>query len=569
MATHDQPLRGLSIRASLILGFSAIGVLLAVVLSLAVHAGLAANARAGVVAAQSLPQWNAAYAVSLEVSAISRALRDAVLVQMQEDLPVEVERIEAAHQRIAGHMAALTAAMAEPAERQKLEAIVQAAARFQSDREQFIAHLQGGARGPARGMLTGVLRESQAAYLDALAQLRASQADGVQRAAAASTQAVQDMLWQVGASLAAALLLVAAVAVLLLRTLRLRLGAEPAAAAAAMARVSAGDLTLPLPGVAAPRSSVIDSLRAMVAGLGETVKEVRRASRDVAGHSLHLVDEARTLAERTEMQSAELQQAAAALEEFAATMGHSQQSVQEAHRLAASACQVARDGQAIVDDAMQSMLSVAGHGQRIAETTAVIDGIAFQTNILALNAAVESARAGAQGRGFAVVASEVRSLAQHSAQSAREIRQMIEESNAQIASCRAMVERARAQTAGVIAAVESFAQLMTAVQTASSEQTVGVQQLTEVLSRIDQFTQRNAALVNETRGASEALHAQSDRLVSVVARFRVEGDAKDGRRADGRGGAGGAVVRVAAVRQAAPVPVRLSTRAQVVSSTPA
>lgn len=151
MATHDQPLRGLSIRASLILGFSAIGMLLAVVLSLAVHAGLAANARAGVVAAQSLPQWNAAYAVSLEVSAISRALRDAVLVQMQEDLPVEVERIEAAHQRIAGHMAALTAAVAQPAERQQLEAIVQAAARFQGDREQFIAQLQGGARGPARG----------------------------------------------------------------------------------------------------------------------------------------------------------------------------------------------------------------------------------------------------------------------------------------------------------------------------------------------------------------------------------------------------------------------------------
>ncbi|MBV7542576.1 methyl-accepting chemotaxis protein [Acidovorax sp. sic0104] len=528
LATQHQPLRGLSIRASLVLGFSAIGALLALVLALTVHAGLAANARVGFIAAQSLPQWSAAYAVSMEVSSISRALRDAVLVEMQEDLPTEVERIEAAQKRIDNLMQDLSRAVLQPAQRQQLEQIAQAATQFQRDRAQFIDHLQGGARGPARGMLTGVLRQSQAAYLEALARLRESQAEEVRHAADASARAVQDMLWQVGVSLALALLLVAAVAWALLRALGQRLGAEPAAVAAAMARVSAGELTAPLPGVVSPAGSVIDSLRGMVAGLGHTVMEVRRASGDVAGHSLHLVDEARTLAERTELQSAELQQAAAALEQFAATMGHSQQSVQEAHRLAASARDVAREGQAIVDGAMQSMQAVAGHGQRIAETTAVIDGIAFQTNILALNAAVESARAGEQGRGFAVVASEVRSLALHSAQSAREIRQMIEASNAQIASCRAMVERARAQTSGVIAAVESFAQLMTSVQTASCEQTVGVQQLTEVLSRIDQFTQRNAALVNEARGASEALHEQSDRLVSVVARFRVEGDGADG-----------------------------------------
>ncbi|MDP4075570.1 methyl-accepting chemotaxis protein [Acidovorax sp. A1169] len=539
MALLERAGRGLSIRALLILGFSAIGALLAMAMALALHAGLAANAQFASITSERLPMWSAAYEVSLEVGAVSRALRDAVLVEMQEDLLAEIERIDAAQQRIDRHMDALQAAVAEPAARELLARMGQAATRFRQDRDQFLAHLQGGARGPARGMLTGALRQSQATYLQALAQLREGQARQVEQSAAASIDALHAMLVRMAVSLALVLLVGCAVAVVLVRTLTRRLGAEPAAVAQAMARVAGGELTVPLQGAVAPEGSVIASLRAMVAGLADTVQQVRSASADVALQSRSLVDEAGNLSQRTEMQSAELQQAAAALEQFAATMGHTQQSVRDAHSLATSARSVAHEGQAIVDGAMQSMLAVAGHGARIAETTAVIDGIAFQTNILALNAAVEAARAGGQGRGFAVVASEVRSLALHSATSAREIRQLIAQSNEQIAACRAMVERASAQTAGVIGAVNAFAALMAAVQTASTEQHAGVRQLTEVLSRIDQFTQHNAALVGQARGASEALHAQSGRLVAVVARFHGE---------EGTAGDGGPLQRAAPVR---------------------
>ncbi|WP_162245482.1 methyl-accepting chemotaxis protein [Acidovorax sp. Root402] len=530
MALSNRTGRGLSIRASLILGFSAIGILLAAALALAVQAGVAANAQVASITGQSLPMLSAAYEVSLEVSSISRALRDAVLVEMQEDLPTEVEKIDAAQKRIDERMALLQETVVLTAERELLEQVRQTATRFRQDRDQFLAQLQGGARGPARGMLTGELRQSQAAYLEALAQLRKAEAEQVERAAAVSIAALQSMLKQMAVSFTLVLLVGCVVAVALVRTLTRRLGAEPAVVAQSMARVADGQLTEPLPGLAAPPGSVIASLRAMVSALGDTVLQVRSASVDVAAQSRSLVVEAKDLSERTEMQSAELEQAAAALEQFAATMGNTQQTVLDAHRLAASACDVAREGQTIVDGAMKSMLVVAGHGARIAETTAVIDGIAFQTNILALNAAVEAARAGAQGRGFAVVASEVRSLALHSASSAKEIRQLIQQSNEQIAACRTMVERARAQTASVIEAVNSFAQLMAAVQTASSEQHLGVRQLTEVLSRIDQFTQHNAALVEESRGAAEALHAQSGRLISVVARFNIDELPGDGRR---------------------------------------
>ena len=522
MALLDHPGRGLSIRASLILGFSAIGALLAVALALAMHAGMAASARVASITGQGLPTWSAAYEVSLEVGVIARALRDAVLVEMQEDLPAEVERIDAAQRRIDVRMAELQAAAVEVDERELLARIGLAAERFRQDRDQFLAHLQGGARGPARGMLTGALRHSQAAYLQALVQWREGQARQVALAAADTHAALQGMQVRVAMSLALVLLVGCGVAVALVRTLMRRLGAEPAAVAQAMARVSGGALGTPLPGLAAPAGSVIASLRAMVTGLADTVQQVRSASVDVAAQSRSLVEESGHLAERTEMQSAELQQAAAALEQFAATMGHTQQSVRDAQGLADSARSVAREGQAIADGAVQSMLVVAGHGARIAETTAVIDGIAFQTNILALNAAVEAARAGEQGRGFAVVASEVRSLALHAASSAREIRGLIAQSNEQIGACRGMVERAQAQTARVIEAVNAFAALMAAVQTAGTEQHAGVRQLTEVLSRIDQFTQHNATLVGQARGASEALHAQSGRLVAMVARFQVD-----------------------------------------------
>jgi len=289
-----------------------------------------------------------------------------------------------------------------------------------------------------------------------------------------------------------------------------------------MDRVAGGDLGVPMRGVAAPPGSVIASMRTMVEGLREAVLQVRAASADVATQSESLVDESRRLSERTERQSAELEQAAAALEQFAATMGQSRQSVGEAEALARSSHEVARLSREIVDDAVDKMASVADFGTRIAETTSVIDSLSFQTNILSLNAAVEAARAGERGQGFAVVAAEVRNLAHSSADSAKQVRELILTSNGRIRECRDMIARAQGQSATVMESVRSFMAFMERVQVATSEQAIGIQQLTEVLTRIDHFTQRNAALVQDARDASGKLHEQSTRLVAAVARFSVD-----------------------------------------------
>lgn len=495
---------------------------LAVALVVAFQAGFAVDVSLQRISEKTVPKWSASYEASLEVGVIARSLRDAILVEMQEELPEQLDKVKAAQAKIDRLIRDLEAVVTELDEKKLLAAVKTTGLTYRTHREQFVYQLEGGARGQARGMLTGALRKSQADYLDALDAFRTDQSRRMLKAADDARAAMRTMTLRMALSFLIVTLLGVAVAMSLLMMLRKRLGAEPHLVAQAMHQVAQGDLRTPLKGIVAPSGSVIDSMRDMVASLREAVVEVRSASADVALQSQSLVNESQSLSHRTEQQSAELEQAAAALEQFAATMGQSRQSVVEAESLARNSRQTAERSQSIVDDAVSKMHAVATFGTRIAETTGVIDSISFQTNILALNAAVEAARAGEKGQGFAVVASEVRSLALSSADSAKQVRELITSSNSQIDECSTMIDKAQKESSEVIKSVSGFVTLMERVLVATSEQNLGIQQLTEVLTKIDQFTQKNAALVNESLGASEKLHEQSNRLVNAVSRFSVE-----------------------------------------------
>lgn len=514
--------RKLGIVTSLIIGFTAMGVVLGIALAIAFQAGFAVEHSLQRMSQKTVPKWSASYEASLQVGTIARSLRDAILVEMQEELPEQLEKVKLAQTQIDRLMRELDAASEDADEKQLLALVKSKELAYRANRDQFIYQLEGGARGPARGMLTGVLRVSQADYLKALDDFRSDQSKRMQLASDDARAAMSTMTKRMVASFLVVTLLGLAVAIALVVMLRRRLGAEPHLVALAMHKVAEGDLSTPLAGTKAPAGSVIDSMRDMVASLREAVIEVRAASASVASQSELLVSESQSLSHRTEQQSAELEQAAAALEEFAATMGQSRQSVVDAESLAKESKITAEQSQGIVDDAVEKMRAVASFGTRIAETTGVIDSISFQTNILALNAAVEAARAGERGAGFAVVASEVRSLALNSAESAKQVRELILTSNSQIDECRSMINKAQKESSEVIKSVSEFVTFMERVLVANSEQNIGIQQLTEVLTKIDQFTQKNAALVNESLSGSEKLHEQSTRLVNAVARFKVE-----------------------------------------------
>ncbi|HRL54287.1 MAG TPA: methyl-accepting chemotaxis protein, partial [Acidovorax temperans] len=207
--------------------------------------------------------------------------------------------------------------------------------------------------------------------------------------------------------------------------------------------------------------------------------------------------------------------------ELLATVRHSADAAVQANTLATDASSVAQRGRDAVDRVVGTMDGIALSSRRIADITSVIDGIAFQTNILALNAAVEAARAGEQGRGFAVVASEVRSLAQRSATAAKEIGGLISDSVRQVDEGTQLVHAAGGTMGEIVQSVQQVATIIGEISTAAREQTTGLSQVSEAVSQLDQMTQQNAALVEESSAAAQGLRVQAQQLAGLVEAFRL------------------------------------------------
>ena len=290
-------------------------------------------------------------------------------------------------------------------------------------------------------------------------------------------------------------------------------------------RIAEGDLTSPVP---APQAGNRDELQALLARLGgmqarlaELVVGMRQASTSVAGASSEIAAGNSDLSARTEQTASNLEEIAASMEELLATVRHSADAAAQASTLAAGASSVAQRGREAVDRVVGTMDGIALSSRRIADITSVIDGIAFQTNILALNAAVEAARAGEQGRGFAVVASEVRSLAQRSATAAKEIGGLISDSVRQVDEGTQLVHAASGTMGEIVDSVQQVATIIGEISTAAREQTTGLSQVGEAVSQLDQMTQQNAALVEESSAAAQGLRVQAEQLAELVETFRL------------------------------------------------
>jgi methyl-accepting chemotaxis protein len=183
---------------------------------------------------------------------------------------------------------------------------------------------------------------------------------------------------------------------------------------------------------------------------------------------------------------------------------------------------VSVEGGTAVDEVVATMRLIDESSRKIVDIIAVIDGIAFQTNILALNAAVEAARAGEQGRGFAVVAAEVRTLAQRSGNASKEIRELIIESVQRVEDGVSQVNEAGARMRETVASIERVAAIVSDITAASRGQSEGIEQVGQAVTTMDQMTQQNAALVEEAAADAESLQDQSRALVEALGRFTVD-----------------------------------------------
>jgi len=269
-------------------------------------------------------------------------------------------------------------------------------------------------------------------------------------------------------------------------------------------------------------ATLLRALQRMNDSLVKIVGEVRSSSESIATGSSQIAMGNADLSQRTEEQAANLQQTAASMEQLNVTVRQNADTASAATQLAASASDAATQGGAVVGQVVQTMEQITSSSKRIGDIIGVIDGIAFQTNILALNAAVEAARAGEQGRGFAVVASEVRSLAQRSAEAAREIKVLIGTSVSDVENGTRQVAEAGRAMDDIVGRVQRVNGLIAEISAASGEQSRGVSQIGDAVTQLDQVTQQNAALVEESAAAAESLKHQAAHLAQTVSTFTMK-----------------------------------------------
>ena len=286
--------------------------------------------------------------------------------------------------------------------------------------------------------------------------------------------------------------------------------------------VAKGDLTSRIESTSNDETGkLLRALMAMNRSLVNVVGTVRRSSDNVATGSTQIAIGNQDLSQRTEEQAANLQETAASMEQLSGSVTTNSSAAREVAQLATSASDVAVRGGVVVGQVVETMQQISSSSKKIGDIIGVIDSIAFQTNILALNAAVEAARAGEQGRGFAVVASEVRALAQRSATAAREIKALIGDSVERVEIGSRHAAEAGQTMDDIVTQVKRLNDLITEISAATLEQGTGIAQVGDAMAQLDQVTQQNAALVEESAAAAESLKQQASELVKAVAVFRL------------------------------------------------
>jgi len=335
---------------------------------------------------------------------------------------------------------------------------------------------------------------------------------------------IDQLLFNISGIVLSITLLLSGVTYLVIRRLMRPIGGEPVEMAALTQKIAQGDLTVRFANTG-KETGVYAAMRDMASQLKEMVTKVTQSTGQVNAAAAEIAQGSADLAQRTEEQASALEETASSMEELTSTVKQSAEHAGQANQLASAARSQAEQGGEVVERAMTAMQAINASSRKIADIIGVIDEIAFQTNLLALNAAVEAARAGEQGRGFAVVAGEVRKLAQRSADAAKEIKGLIADSVGKVQDGHQLVEQSGRTLRDIVTAVKKVSDIVAEMTAAAHEQAGGIEQVNRAIVQMDQATQQNAALVEETAAASQAMGEQARELQSLMGFFKLDDEA--------------------------------------------
>jgi methyl-accepting chemotaxis protein len=508
----------MKISTRLVLGFGALGLLVALMGGVAQFKVGVMNQLFGQVIHEHVPKIALINDIKSDVTLIADALRNMIIITDTVEINKEAARIEAARKRIGTVFQTLEAQTNAVKSKEILATVNESRRQYDPLEAETMSLAAGGQIFEAKAMLLDKVRPAQKRYFEALDGLLKYQDDLLAQSTRATETAAASMTLVIGATIAVALVIGVLMAIWIIHSIT-----RPIVQAVKIARaVAAGDLSLEFDSTGHNEiAQLLQALQDMQTGLIQVVYTVRQGSDSVSIASSEIAQGNHNLSARTESQASSLEQTAASMEELSSNVKHNAASAREANQLAVSASSVAVKGGQVVGQVVETMKGINDASKRISDIISVIDGIAFQTNILALNAAVEAARAGEQGRGFAVVASEVRSLAGRSAEAAKEIKSLINASVTRVDQGSAQVDLAGATMAEVVSAIKRVTDIMGEISAASSDQSLGVSEIGTAIHQMDQVTQQNAALVEEMAAAASSLKSQAQALVQTVAVFKL------------------------------------------------
>ena len=508
----------MKISTRLVLGFGALGLLIAFMGGIAQYKVSVMSALFGQVVNARIPKILLVNEIKGDVTVIAEAVRNMIMITDTAEILKERSHIESARKRIDERLKTLNEQSTTDEGKAVLAKVNQTRSAYDPLEAETTTMAGDGQVFEAKAMLLDKVRPAQKAYFGALDGLLKYEDDLLNQSTQATQDAARSMSVVIGATVAIALVVGVLMALWIIHSIT-----RPLLQAVRISRaVAAGDLSLQF--ACEGRNEIaqlLQALKDMQSGLVQVVHNVRQGSESVSTASSEIAQGNHDLSARTESQASALEETAASMEELNSNVKQNADSARQANQLAMSASTVAVKGGQVVSQVVETMRGINDASKKISDIISVIDGIAFQTNILALNAAVEAARAGEQGRGFAVVASEVRSLAGRSADAAKEIKTLINASVQRVEQGSALVDQAGATMTEVVGAIRRVTDIMGEISAASSEQSAGVSQIGEAIQQMDHVTQQNAALVEQMAASASSLKEQAQDLVKVVAVFQL------------------------------------------------